>query len=660
VGKTRLALEAVTETGSRYDQVAVVPLAPLAAPELVLTAIGAALGLPDMGHADAIDRIAATLRDAPALVLLDNFEHLEQAAPDVAELVTRCGQLTVLVTSRAPLGSRYEQELPVPPLPTPGAEIERPSDLLGYPSVRLFIDRARAINPALDPDQLDLPAVAEICRWLDGLPLAIELAAARTRVLSPRALLGRLTNHLDLLTGGTRDLPARQRTLRNAIAWSHDLLSPAEQDAFRRLAVFTGGFPLEGAEAVLAIPTTSAAGRNVQPPTTAVDLVEALARQSLLVTEVDGEDGSRFRMLATVQEFAREQLADSTDAVAAHRRHAAWCLHLAEEGSPALLGPEQRRWQSRLEREHANLRAALTWLRERGEVETALRLGSSLAHFWWFQGHYGQGRQELEALLALPGASTMGPWWAGTMTGLGMQLHKLGEYDRAITVHQDAIAAWRTLDLPAGLVTALWVLGYTLNSVDPGAAEPVFAESRDLAKATGQDWLHGASLWGLGVAAHRHGRVREAAELLTQSLLCARQLGNPLAVAGTLQSIGQVERERGHLEQATALVEEALILFRDHSVPWGVIGCLEDLAIIEQANRRSERATRLLGAAAALREKIGQALAPIDEPAHTRTITAIREALGEPRYAVRWQEGRAFRTPEAITYALADVLPTAP
>ena len=659
VGKTRLALQAVSETGSNFAVVAVAPLASLASPELVPQAIGTALGLPDIGQAEAIDRIAAAMRDESTLLLLDNFEHLEQAAPWVADLATRCERLKLLVTSRAPLGIRCEQEFPVPPLAVPAKEIENAGDLLSFPSIQLFVDRARAISPALDPVELDLTSVAEICRRLDGLPLAIELAAARTRILSPRVLLTRLTNHLDLLTGGPCDLPARQRTLRSAIGWSHDLLTSNEQRAFRHLAIFAGGFTIEAAEAVLVIPEASANGGD-HAAATVVELLESLTRQSLLVADRDGEDGLRFRMLVTVHEFAQEQLRRSGEADTVHRLHAAWCQSLAEEGDRALVGPEQRRWQARLEREHANLRSALAWLREQGEVEPALRLGTSLARFWWYQGHYSQGRSELEALLALPGASETGPWWAGTMTGLGMLLHKQGEYARAIETHQTAIAAWRALDLPIGLMLALWTYGFTLTSVDPGAAEPIFGESLVLARAHGETWLVGASLWGLGVAAHHLGRNHEAAETLSQSLIELRQVRNPLGLAAILQTWGQVERELGNPDRATPLLDEALILFRDHSIPWGVIGCLEDLARIEHRRGRSDRAARLLGAAAALRETFGQHRPPVEGPAYAQTVTAIRHTLGASQFADRWEEGWALRSSEAVTYALADVLPVAP
>jgi predicted ATPase/transcriptional regulator with XRE-family HTH domain len=659
VGKTRLALQVATERGSDFAVVAFVPLAPLASPELVPSAIGTALGLPDMGRVEAIDRIAATVRDEPTLLLLDNFEHLEQAAPWIAELVSRCQRLKVLVTSRAPLESRSEQEFPVPPLAIPTDKIDNAGDLLSYPSVQLFVDRARAISPALDPIQFDLTSVAEICRRLDGLPLAIELAAARTRILPPQVLLARLTNHLDLLTGGPCDLPARQRTLRNAIGWSYDLLTSNEQRAFRHLAVFAGGFTIEAAEAVLITPEASVNGGD-PAATTVVELLESLARQSLLVADHDGEDGLRFRMLVTMHEFAQEQLRSSGEADAVYRRHAAWCQSLVEEGNRALVGSEQRRWQARLEREHANARSALAWLRDHGEVEPALRMGASLARFWWYQGHYSQGRIELEALLALPGASETGPWWAGTMTGLGMLLHKQGEYGRAIETHQMAIAAWRALDLPAGLMSALWTYGFTLTSVDPGAAEPIFGESLALSRVHGEAWLVGASLWGLGVAAHYLGRYREAAEALSGALIELRQVRNPLGLAAILQTCGQVERELGNPDRATPLLEESLVLFRDHSIPWGVIGCLEDLARIEHRRCRSDRAARLLGAAAALRETLGQPRPPVEGPAYAQTVTAIRDTLGAPRFSSRWEEGRALRGSEAVTYALADVLPAAP
>lgn len=661
VGKTRLAYQAAREASDQFGRAVVVRLAMLTSTEQVLPAIARALGLMDTGHPDLIGAIVATLRGERTLLFLDNFEHLAPAAATVSRVVEACEHLTVLVTSRAALGSHYEQLFPVTPLAVPPApshtrQSDEPADLLAFPSVQLFVDRARAINPAFTPDAVDLAAAAGICRGLDGLPLAIELAAARTRIMPPRAILTRLANHLDLLIGGPGDAPARQRTLRGAIAWSHDLLAPEDQTAFRHLAVFAGGFTLESAAAVLNDPNPAA---NETGGVSVVDRIDSLVRQSLLVTEPDPEAGSRFRMLTSVQDFAREHLASSADEEMVRRRHVAWCLSLAEAGDPGLLGVEQRLWQARLEREHANFRAALVWLREEGDVVTALRLASTLARFWWVEGYYGQARTEIESLLAMPHAEEAGPWWAGAMTGLGLILHKLGEYDRALAAHQASVAAWRALDIPPGLATGLWAHGFPLLDIDPAAAEPLFTESLRMATALNDAWLIGGNLWGLATAALRLGQVERAEGMLAECLTEAQDLGNPLALSSTIEILGELEWARGNPGRATELIEEALVMFRDQNVPWGVIGSLESLAIIEQAHGRPERALRLLAATTAHRETIGLKRPPVADAAHEQTLAAIRAALPEDRFAAHWAEGSALRLPEATVYALTDLLPAA-
>ncbi len=405
VGKTRLALHVATDLEADFpDGIAFADLSPIRDPELVTSTVAHALGL-----LDTYDRpVAATLRAHLAtkrlLLVLDNFEHVLAAAPLVSHLLAACPSLVILVTSRARLHVSGERIFPVPPLGLPDVtEPASVADLLATDAVRLFAIRAQGTDPTFSLTPENAQAVAEICCRLDGLPLAIELAAARTNVLRPAALLSRLVQRLPLLADGPRDLPARQRTLRAAIAWSHGLLSPEEQALFRRLAVFAGGCALEAAGAV--------AGGPGEDGSEVLDGVTSLVENSLLRRE-DGPGGEpRFAMLETVREYALERLAASGEMDEVRGRHAAWCVAFAEQAESGLTGVEGSRWLDRLEVELDNLRVALAWLLDRGEAEAGLRLASATWFFWEARGGLAEGRSWLERVLeataAEPDAATV-------------------------------------------------------------------------------------------------------------------------------------------------------------------------------------------------------------------------------------------------------------
>ncbi len=397
VGKTRLALAlAVEVAGAFADAVTFVDLAPAREPGEVPATVAAALGVADAGGRLLVDRLAAVLGDRPRLIVIDNFEQVLEAAPFVAELLSRCAGVTVLVTSRARLRVGGEREFPVPPLSPPERSSAVAAALGENDAVRLFAARARDIDPTFAVTDENAAAIAEVCRRLDGLPLAIELAAARTKVLPPAALLARLERRLPLLFGGNRDAPARQRTLRDAIAWSHDLLRPDEEVLFRRLAVFVGGFTLAAVESI-----TAADGDED------LDSVEGLARlvdHSLVRRETGSRQGGdaatpRYAMLETVREFALERLESSGEAAAIRDRHAAWYVAMAEAADLNLLMPGQESWLARLEAETPNLRAAEEWLHATGATGAALRLAGSLRWFWLVRGGVREGTARLERAL---------------------------------------------------------------------------------------------------------------------------------------------------------------------------------------------------------------------------------------------------------------------
>jgi len=406
VGKTRLSLAAAERLLDLFaDGVFFVALAPVTDPDQVAPVIAGALGLREEGGRSVGESLRAHLRARHMLLVLDNFEHVATAAVLVVDLLTACPRLTVLVTSRAPLHVRGEQTFAVSPLALPDATHPPPADALTqYSAIELFLQRARAHAPDFELTVANAPAVAAICRHLDGLPLAIELAASRIALLPPQALLARLERRLSLLIAGAHDLPRRQRTLRAAIAWSYDLLAADERALFARLGIFVGGCTLEAAEAVCRAACGAAGDRR----DTELDGLASLMDKSLLRMAAAGQGEPRFGMLETIREYALERLAARGDEEESRRRHAGYYLALAEAAEPELTGPTQGMWLERLEHEGDNLRAALRWTRESGEIETGLRLAGALWRFWYTRGYQREGRGWLEGLLALaatgPGA----------------------------------------------------------------------------------------------------------------------------------------------------------------------------------------------------------------------------------------------------------------
>ena len=396
-GKTRLALQAAADLLDDFsDGTFFAQLATLTEAELFLPAVAETLGVREIGEQPLDESLKDYLRERRMFLVLDNFEQVLGAAPAVTELFAGASRLKVLVTSRAPLGLYGEHEFPFPPLTLPDLEHPPPLErLTQYEAVGLFVERARALKPDFKVTNESAPAVAEICVRLDGLPLAIELAAARIKMLPPKAMLQRLSSRLKLLTGGARDLPERQRTLKATIEWSHALLDEGEQLLFGRLAVFSGGRTLEAIEAIC-----DAEG---DLPVEAFEGISSLLDKSLLRQEEGPNGEPRFVMLETVHEFAREKLEDSAEAQEIKRAHAEYFLILAEEAYPELRGPDQLEWLERLEVEHDNMRAALTWASERKVVEVALRLGGALWWFWMARGYHSEGRRWLEEALAIDG-----------------------------------------------------------------------------------------------------------------------------------------------------------------------------------------------------------------------------------------------------------------
>ncbi|MDP9369096.1 MAG: NB-ARC domain-containing protein [Chloroflexota bacterium] len=450
VGKTRIALKIAKDVAAVFrDGVAFVSLAAITDPDLVAPVVAQALSIHQAGDRPLVEHLASVLRERHLLLLLDNFEQIVDAAALVTNILAACPSLTVLVTSRTTLRVSGEHVFPVSPLALPDPEEGATAEVVGRAeAVRLFLTRAAAVRPGLALTDENASLVADICRRLDGLPLAVELAAARSNVLPPVALLARLGQRLPLLTGGPRDAPARLRTMRDAIAWSHGLLSPEEQVLFGRLAVFTGGFTMEAAQAV--------AGDAVQ----VLDGVSSLVSASLLRQE-EGLDGEpRFAMLETIREYGLERLEAQGDAEAAHRAHATWFLRLAEQAEPHIPGPHQAAWGDLLEVDLPNLRAGLEWLEEAGDTERLVRLAGSLIWFWYMRDRLDEGRAWLGRALSMS-TGVPNTARAKVLVGMAFLAYHQGNVDQAVLLGEEGLVVSRASDHAPGIALSLYLLGLT-------------------------------------------------------------------------------------------------------------------------------------------------------------------------------------------------------
>jgi predicted ATPase/class 3 adenylate cyclase len=554
IGKTRLALQVATELRDDFaDGVCFVSLAAIRDPSLVIPSIAQALGLREAGTCSLQERLQNDLRDKQILLLLDNFEQVIVAAPDIAALLAACSQIVALITSRQALHLRGEKEFPVPPLALPPTTDDQrltsddaPGTVVGGRSsviarsaaVQLFIARARDARPDFAINSANAPAIAMICARLDGLPLAIELAAARAKLLAAPALLAALEHRLPILTGGARDLPDRQQTLRTTIAWSYDLLSADEQALFRRLGVFVGGCTLAAAEAIASKSKIENDELRKTPRDHAIhnfqfsilNSMEALIDKSLLQRqdEMDGEP--RFTMLETIGEYALEQLAEHGELDQLRRRHAAWCLALAQAAGPELTGPCQQKWLGRLEREHGNLCAAIQSALDQHDCATALALCAALWKFWQFHSHFSIGRRWMASALE-QSSRTRSSLRAEVLCGAG------------------------------------WL---AFSAGDNPAAQALFDESLALARELRDRYTIAMALHGAGQLAQTRGEYAQARALYQESLALFRDLADNQEIAWSLHHLGKLAREQGDNDGAMALFEECLALFRTLGHAWGI------------------------------------------------------------------------------------------
>lgn len=574
-GKSRLALQAAVDLLDDFrDGVFYVPLASLTDPDLVPAAVAGALGMREEGGHSPRERLRDVLASKQLLLVLDNLEHLVAAAPAIGELLGGAPALNVLATSRSPLRLRAEHEYAVPPLGLPRRKPPPPPEQLSqFEAVRLFIDRAQAVKADFAVDNETAPAIAEICWRLDGLPLAIELAAARVRMVSPQAMLSRLEQRLPMLTGGARDAPERQRTLRNTVAWSYNLLAPAEQQVFRQLAVFAGGLTLEAADAVT----------NPTGELDSFGVLERLVEHSLLRQEAGQESEPRFGLLETIREFGLEHLTSAGEENDVRSRHAAFFLAMVEEAAPGLHGPHQGAWMERLETEHDNVRSALGWALGQ-EPATALRFVAALHWFWTYRGHLSEGRDWTERALAAgvspaPDVMTRALNWSGAFAW--------GQADRATTAarSEQALALARQSGDQSGEGWAL--INLAIVAAEQGALKQsvaLSAEAETLLARAGDRHGVAASLFNQGIVAGMTGDVAAKRALLERSIAESRAIGDRIQAAWTISSMVGLERERGNREQARLLLEEALATAREFR-----FGRIESSALLGLAELAGER-----------------------------------------------------------------------
>jgi predicted ATPase/DNA-binding CsgD family transcriptional regulator len=657
VGKTRLALEAGNRLGDAFaDGVWFVDLTTIRAPAGVPSALASSLGLPDAGPVSPLERLSAYLGTRKTLLILDNFEQVLPAAPLLDSLLAIAPGLKLLITSRELLHLRAEQTLPVSPFALPDPSHLPPLErLVEVPSVALFLQRAQMINPLFRLGEENARAVAELCVRLDGLPLAIELAAARTQLLSPQMMLERLDQRLSLFHWEAQDLPARQHTLRSAIAWSNELLATDEQVVFRRLGVFVGGFTLEAAEAIAADALHQT-----------IDVLESLASlvdKNLVISEPDGEGGHRFRLLESVRDFALEQVTRCDEGEAVAYAHARYFLDLAERAAPELVGRTQRAWFLRLEQEHENLRAGLRWLWDRGEDEPAFRLARALGYFWEVRGYLREGQDALEEALArIPSADPR--LRASVLNRLGSLLLWQGETERSRIVLEEALSLGRALEDSNIIARALTHLGRRANygglsNEDMQDAIDLLEEALALRQHMGD--RRGAAnirtqLAGIALGRHAYERAEHLAQ---EALSTYFEVGDEAGSTVPLVLLGMSAGEQGDTDRAVALLRQGLetsihlrdrrlLLMASNMAVWWLAG--------EQGD--AEQLAVLLGAAEAMHHAIEPVTSGWRKARTPQAAAVLQARLGKDRWEAALREGRSLsfsRIGELMSLVLNEV-----
>jgi predicted ATPase/class 3 adenylate cyclase len=644
-GKTRLALQSARELLADHpDGVFFVELGPITDPRLVASTIADSIGARAEGVRPVLDTLRDHLRDRQMLLILDNFEQVIEGAAVTSDLLGAGPRLRILVTSREPLHIGGEQELAVPPLGLPDADAPvAPEHLTRYEAISLFVQRATSVDPSFRVTRANADALAELCLRLDGLPLAIELAASRVKLLPPQAILERLEHRLDLLTGGPIDVPARQRTLREAIGWSYELLDDLEQTMFRRLSVFSGGWTLESAEAV------ANPGAEVGPDT--LEVLGSLIDKSLVERTLIASDAVRFGMLETIREYAAEQLEAAGEADVTRDRHASRFLGVAEAAEPHLRRVEQKRWLDQLEVEHDNVRAALRRAIDAGNHEAALRLVGALWRFWHLHGHLDEGRRWAEEVLTVSGGAGRTAARASALTALGGVAYWQEDLRTTGAAYEEALAIARELGDRVAEAEGLYNLSFVpAYQGDFPTAVAILEESRRMFEDLGLRRGVADTVWLMAIVARLEGDTSSARARVEESLKMHREIGDRFGTTDALHVLGRIALADGDLATAGTSFLEALAYDEEVGNQTGMGIVLDNLAAQASAEGRHLRAVRLGGASAAIKEAAGGHAPPpfIDLPDPREPA---RDTLGDAAVAAAWEEGQAMTLEQALAYA---------
>ncbi|MGH2405194.1 MAG: tetratricopeptide repeat protein [bacterium] len=689
-GKTRLAIQSAAEVLEGFkDGVWFVELGPLSDPKVVPQVTASVLGIREPARA-ALEALLDSVRARRTLIIFDNCEHVLDGCAELARnLLHSAPRLQIMATSREPLSVPGEVTYRVLPLslPTPWQQLPPLQELSKFESIRLFIERATAAQSTFMLTEGNAKSVTEICWRLDGIPLAIELAAARIRVLSPEQIAARLNNRFRLLSGGSRTALAHHRTLQAALDWSHDLLGPTEKILLRRLSVFSGWFPLEAVESICS--DDEVAEEDV------LDLLTSLVDKSLVIVEQERGE-ARYRLLETVREYSRDKLVEAGEAVDRRNRHLQWYASLAERAEPELQGPRQEMWLGRLEAEHDNVRGALEWgMTEEGDAESALRLAAAIRWFWEVRGYWREGRNWLEQIVVRAGATAPSLLRARALQGIGLIALRQGDINRVVQVGEESLALVSGVGDKQGRAASLTILGlYSCATRDFGRAEALGGESLALCREMGHKWGIAASLHMLALVARYRGELDRADAFFEEEMKLSRELGDRWVMAQALRDQGLVARDRGDYERAEKLTQESLKLLRELGdkvdtagglsnlgiLAWvqnqhekaaalfkesltlrkelddkpGIAVCLLGLGVVSQSIGEHERATRLFGAAEGLRKALGAQLPPFIRDRYDSHVNDLRASVGEPTFTTAWTEGHAMTLEQAVKYTLDD------
>ena len=650
-GKTRLALSAAARlAGGFEDGVWWVELAPLSDPALVPQAVASAIGVREAPGRSPTEALLEQLESRKTLLVLDNCEHLVQCCADLVDTLLRsCPSVRVLATSRETLGIVGERAWLVPSLALPGQQSSI-EEMRQSEAISLFVERAQAVVSTFELTEHNAPAVARVCRMLDGMPLAIELAAARVKVLSVEQISSRLQDSFALLSGGSRTALPRQRTLKAAIDWSYELLSEIERILLGRLSVFAGGWTLEAAEDV-------GSGGGIERDEV-LDLLAHLVDKSMVVSEAGAEGALRYGMLEPVRQYGEQKLEESGEAARVRKRHAEYYLALAEEAEPELKGARQAQWLGRLERDRGNLRSALGWSSESGNAELGLRLAGALERFWWARGHLSEGRRWLEMGLAGSGESPAAAR-AQALNEAGWLALWQDDLERAVEFLEESVGLFKELEDEIGIATSLTNLGHAvLHQDDKERLKALCREAETLRERFVDRWAIAELLIFLGMAALYEGDHQRAVALLEESMASFRDLEDTQRVTICVTYLWMAALEGGDHERAAALLDEDFRRLQRLEIKprIQIYDGLMGLAMLAATGGRPARATRLCGAAETLREAINLSLLIWDHtPTNYETqLNTARSRLDEAAWETAWSEGRTMSPEAAVEYALSN------